>query len=61
MKYLLIYIILSQVCSPPGTGYEAPPFFYMQCYDTKEEAREGQEELHEDLRSFIITSEKCGF
>lgn len=24
MKYILVWMFLSQVCSPKGTGYEAP-------------------------------------
>ncbi len=61
MKYLLIFIILGQVCSPKGTGYEAPPYFYMQCFDTKEEAEEAKDKEPAGQRSFIITSNKCGF
>ena len=61
MKYLLIFIILKQVCSPPGTGYEAPPYFYMSCHITKEEAEKQQETLDEGMKSFIIQSNECGF
>lgn len=60
MQYLLIFIILGQVCSPEGTGYEAPPYFYMQCFDTEEEAKKVKSEQIDDIQSFIIKG-KCGF
>ena len=70
MKYLLIFIILGQVCADKGSGLGPPPYFYMQCFDTKEEAQAEQENLSkkhptgkftEEIQSIIIRSPDCGF
>lgn len=60
MQYLVIWMFIAQVCSAPGTGYEAPPYFYMQAHDTLQEAVAAEKELQaleSEVQSFIVKGE----
>lgn len=53
MKWFVVFMILKQVCSPVGTGHEAPPYFYMSSFDSREEAVEFLEGLDETEQGFL--------
>jgi len=54
MKWIVIYIILKQVCSPIGTGYEAPPYFYAHIAEDRASAQEYLDNLPEGQQGFLM-------
>lgn len=47
MKYWLIFFYFGQAFSPKGTGYEAPPYFYANSFNSYKEADEARIKLND--------------